>query len=60
MRLNPHCVVALYESEARLTRYSLVYFIRPEEAAITKRMNGSGLIPELGKDEVEHRMTADT
>lgn len=58
LRLNPHCVVALQGGEAGLTRYSLVYFIRLEKAAITKRTNESGLIPELGKEEVEHGMTA--
>lgn len=52
LRLNPHCVVALQGGEAGLTRYSLVYFIRLEKAAITKRMN------ESGKEEVEHGMTA--
>jgi hypothetical protein len=50
LRSNPYCVVALYGSEAGLTRYSLVYFIRLEKAAITKRMNESGLIPELGNE----------
>jgi hypothetical protein len=59
LKSNSHCVVAPYGGEAGLKRYSLMYFIRPEDVAVMKGLNGSDLIPKLGEDRVERQMTAD-
>ena len=58
LRSNPHRVVAPLGDEAQQSRYSLVYFLRPENAKPIKRLEGSDMIPKLGVDEVERDMTA--
>jgi isopenicillin N synthase-like dioxygenase len=45
LRSNPHRVVAPYGKEVEQTRYSLVYFMRPENTATMKRLEGSDMIP---------------
>lgn len=59
LRSNPHRVVAPYGKEIEQTRYSLVYFMRPENTVMMKRLEGSDMIPQLGVDEVERDMTAE-
>jgi isopenicillin N synthase-like dioxygenase len=59
LRSNPHRVVAPYGSEVEQTRYSLVYFMRPENTAMMKRLEGSEMIPNLAEDEVEREITAE-
>lgn len=59
LRSNPHRVVAPCGKEVEQTRYSLVYFMRPENTATMKRLGGSDMIPKLGVDEVEPEMTAE-
>ncbi|EXJ94129.1 hypothetical protein A1O1_02522 [Capronia coronata CBS 617.96] len=53
LRSNIHRVVAPPGEQADHTRYSLVYFNRPENDVLLKRLDGSDRIPPLEKDEVE-------
>jgi isopenicillin N synthase-like dioxygenase len=59
LRSNPHRVVAPCGSEVGQARYSLVYFMRPENAAMIKRLEGSDVIPKLDVDEVERDLTGE-
>jgi isopenicillin N synthase-like dioxygenase len=47
LRSNIHRVVSPPGEQARETRYSLVYFSRPEDDIVLKRLEGSDVIPEL-------------
>lgn len=47
LRSNIHRVVSPPGAQARCTRYSLVYFNRPEDDVELKRLNGSDMIPPL-------------
>jgi isopenicillin N synthase-like dioxygenase len=49
LRSNIHRVVSPPGEQAKETRYSLVYFSRPEDEVVLKRLEG-GIIPK-GKDE---------
>jgi len=51
LRSNIHRVVSPPGEQAKETRYSLVYFARPEEDIILRRLEGSDVIPELEKEE---------
>lgn len=53
LRSNIHRVVSPPGEQAKETRYSLVYFSRPEDEVILKRLEGSHVIPEMkeGKDD---------
>ncbi|OJD10578.1 hypothetical protein ACJ73_09751 [Blastomyces percursus] len=52
LRSNIHRVVSPPGPQAETTRYSLVYFARPEDDVILKRLEGSDCIPPLTlKDE---------
>ena len=59
LRSNPHRVTRPYGDEGRQIRYSLVYFLRPENAAIIKRLEGSDMIPKPGADDLERELTAE-
>lgn len=48
LRSNIHRVVAPPGAQGDLTRYSLVYFARPEDDVLLRRLEGSHRIPELG------------
>jgi isopenicillin N synthase-like dioxygenase len=48
LRSNIHRVVSPPGEQAKETRYSLVYFSRPEDKVVLKRLEG-GIIPK-GKD----------
>ncbi|KAK5947565.1 hypothetical protein PMZ80_001718 [Knufia obscura] len=59
LRSNIHRVVSPPGEQADATRYSLVYFARPENGVLMRRLEGSDRIPELdGEDEGEMAMTA--
>ncbi|EEH06661.1 oxidoreductase [Histoplasma capsulatum G186AR] len=47
LRSNIHRVVSPPGAQAETTRYSLVYFARPEDDVILKRLEGSDCIPPL-------------
>ncbi|PGG95268.1 hypothetical protein AJ79_10157 [Helicocarpus griseus UAMH5409] len=56
LRSNIHRVVSPPGSQAETTRYSLVYFSRPEEDVILKRLQGSDCIPPLAPGEEEEEI----
>lgn len=58
LRSNIHRVVAPPGEQADHTRYSLVYFNRPEDDVMLKRLDGSEIIPPLKKDEVEEEVNS--
>jgi len=58
LRSNIHRVVSPPGAQADYTRYSLVYFGRPEQDVLMKRLDGSGKIPELEGGVVEEEITA--
>lgn len=58
LRSNIHRVHSPPGAQAETTRYSLVYFNRPEEDVILRRLDGCDKIPSLGKDEVEDKVRA--
>ncbi|KAF1954282.1 putative oxidoreductase [Byssothecium circinans] len=53
-----HRVTYAPGAQAKMTRYSLAYFTRPEDECIMKRVDGSEFIPELGDREKEDNITA--
>ena len=58
LRSNLHRVVGPPGAQAKLTRYSLAYFTRPENDVLLRRLDGSSVIPELGDGEMEEVITA--
>lgn len=56
LRSNIHRVVSPPGPQADTTRYSLVYFSRPEEDVFLKRLEGSTRIPPLPEDVVEEEI----
>ncbi|KEF54014.1 uncharacterized protein A1O9_09809 [Exophiala aquamarina CBS 119918] len=58
LRSNIHRVVSPPGKQADYTRYSLVYFNRPENDVMLKRLSGSEMIPPLEKDEVEEEINS--
>lgn len=52
-RSNIHRVVAPPGEQGNSTRYSLVYFARPEDSVMLRRLDGSAIIPALVKGQVE-------
>jgi isopenicillin N synthase-like dioxygenase len=53
LRSNIHRVVSPPEEQAKETRYSLVYFARPEDEVVLKRLEGSDVIPPLKEGQSE-------
>ena len=53
LRSNIHRVVNPPGAQADSVRYSLVYFSRPEDDVLLKRLEGSDIIPELAEGEQE-------
>ncbi|KAL1954382.1 hypothetical protein VTO42DRAFT_1248 [Malbranchea cinnamomea] len=53
LRSNIHRVVSPPGAQADFTRYSLVYFARPEDDVLLKRLEGSSRIPSLPEGVVE-------
>ncbi|KIY01097.1 uncharacterized protein Z520_02649 [Fonsecaea multimorphosa CBS 102226] len=58
LRSNIHRVVSPPGEQANHTRYSLVYFNRPENDVMLKRLEGSEMIPPLEKDAVEEQINS--
>ena len=55
---NIHRVTSPPGPQGDHTRYSLVYFARPEDDVILKRLEGGDVIPELGDGEEEEEINA--
>jgi isopenicillin N synthase-like dioxygenase len=53
LRSNIHRVNSPPGEQAKCTRYSLVYFNRPEDDVVLKRLEGSDMIPPLAQGVVE-------
>ncbi|PVH70561.1 Clavaminate synthase-like protein [Cadophora sp. DSE1049] len=58
LRSNIHRVTAPPGEQADYTRFSLVYFSRPNDDVMLKRLEGSDIIPPLEKDEVEEQISS--
>jgi len=58
LRSNIHRVVSPPGEQAREVRWSLVYFSRPEDEVLLKRLEGGDVIPELREGEMEEEMNA--
>ena len=58
LRSNIHRVNSPPGAQGEAMRYSLVYFNRPEDHVILKRLEGSDMIPPLGPDEHEDEVTS--
>ena len=58
LRSNIHRVVNPPGEQAKETRYSLVYFARPEDEVVLRRLEGSAVIPELGDGRVEETVSS--
>ena len=66
LRSNIHRVVSPPGEQAGETRYSVVYFCRPEDEVVLRRLDDSGgkeggkggVIPALGEGEVEEAVCA--
>jgi isopenicillin N synthase-like dioxygenase len=58
LRSNIHRVVAPPGEQGKETRYSVVYFARPGDEVVLKRLEGSDVIPELGEGEREEEMNS--
>ncbi|KAJ5242784.1 uncharacterized protein N7469_001111 [Penicillium citrinum] len=57
-RSNIHRVVAPPGIQGDSTRYSLVYFARPEDNVMLRRLDGSNLIPAIGKGQTEEEINS--
>lgn len=57
-RSNIHRVAAPPGIQGDSTRYSLVYFARPEDDVLLRRLDGSDLIPSLDEDQVEEEINS--
>lgn len=58
LRSNIHRVVSPPGAQGDYTRYSLVYFSRPENQVLMKRLKGSSKIPDLAEGEADEEITA--
>ena len=58
LRSNIHRVVSPPGEQAKETRYSLVYFARPEDEIVLKRLEGSEVIPPPAKGQDEGSMNS--
>ncbi|TVY14307.1 Oxidoreductase vrtI [Lachnellula arida] len=58
LRSNIHRVVAPPGIQGRETRYSVVYFARPGDRVVLKRLEGSDVIPELKEGEKEEEVSS--
>lgn len=53
LRSNLHRIVSPPGDQANHTRYSMLYFCRPDDHVLLRRLEGSSRIPELGEGVVE-------
>lgn len=58
LRSNIHRVISPPGLQADSTRYSLVYFARPEDSVVLKRLEGSDVIPELAEGTKEEEINS--
>ncbi|KAJ5246327.1 hypothetical protein N7468_001310 [Penicillium chermesinum] len=58
LRSNIHRVVAPPGAQADSTRYSLVYFARPEDTVMLRRLEGSDMIPPLVDGQTEEHINS--
>ncbi|ETN42240.1 uncharacterized protein HMPREF1541_04181 [Cyphellophora europaea CBS 101466] len=58
LRSNIHRVISSPGAQADTTRYSLVYFNRPEDDVMLKRLDGSDMIPPLAAGEIEEEVNS--
>lgn len=58
LRSNIHRVVAPPGLQAESTRYSLVYFSRPEDSVLLRRLEGSSLIPAVEDGQAEEEINS--
>lgn len=58
LRSNIHRVNSPPGAQANTTRYSLVYFNRPEDDVVLKRLEGSDKIPPLAEGQVEEEVNS--
>lgn len=58
LRSNMHRVTYPPGEQATLVRNSLAYFLRPEDEALLRRLEGSDVIPPLESGVVEEIMTS--
>ena len=58
LRSNIHRVNSPPGEQASSTRYSLVYFNRPEDDVVLKRLDGSDKIPPLAEGQVEEEVNS--
>jgi isopenicillin N synthase-like dioxygenase len=58
LRSNIHRVVSPPGEQAKETRYSLVYFARPEDEVVLRRLEGSDVIPPLKEGHGEDGMNS--
>lgn len=56
LRSNIHRVISPPGDQADVTRYSLVYFARPEDDVVLKRLDGSNRIPPLAEEDAEEEV----
>jgi isopenicillin N synthase-like dioxygenase len=59
LRSNIHRVNPPPGEQAKETRYSLVYFNRPENDVVLKRLEGSSKIPPLAEGQVEEEVKSE-
>ncbi|KAJ5619987.1 hypothetical protein N7510_003971 [Penicillium lagena] len=57
-RSNIHRVVSPPGAQGDTTRYSLVYFSRPEDSVMLRRLEGSDLIPRIEDGQVEEEINS--
>jgi isopenicillin N synthase-like dioxygenase len=58
LRSNIHRVVSPPGEQAGETRYSVVYFARPEDEVVLRRLEGSDVIPELKEGQEDEGMNS--
>ncbi|KAJ6134066.1 hypothetical protein N7523_000388 [Penicillium sp. IBT 18751x] len=58
LRSNIHRVTAPPGIQGDSTRYSLVYFARPEDSVMLRRLDGSDLIPPIKQGQVEEEINS--
>jgi len=58
LRSNIHRVVSPPGEQTKETRYSLVYFARPEDDVVLKRLEGSDVVPALKDGETQEEMNS--
>ncbi|MCJ1249981.1 hypothetical protein MMC30_007207 [Trapelia coarctata] len=58
LRSNIHRVVAAPGAQRAVSKYSVVYFMRPEDAVVLKRLEGGDVIPALKEGEMEEAVAS--